>query len=354
VTLISATCFSALPADEANVFQADHGSGCEKILAAAAAIVHARKAVAKTWAAHANCRRLRLVRTTRIAVLALALAGAATAAAALLGASGSAISSADAAVLRAVRSAVTPRPGTILHEQTLNTLGDLQWRYEFWQRSDAPENARVIKGGSESSFDGTTMESYDPSTNTIREPPANQQDTPEDPVTKIRTLLDNGDAQIVGRTTIDGRPVFKIQAHSTDDVLFTGTIYVDRQSYEPVLAEIEQRAYDCGHSTPCAGLERIRFLTYEYLPANTQNLQLLSTATQHPSARVIQGLRKRHLDQHHQHNAFLEERFEVVPETTVCRPSFNPKAYRPDPRALKNPTGDSGGGRANHWSSQAV
>jgi deazaflavin-dependent oxidoreductase (nitroreductase family) len=41
---------------EPNIFQADHGSDREKILAAAAAIVHARKAVAKTYRRHLGTR----------------------------------------------------------------------------------------------------------------------------------------------------------------------------------------------------------------------------------------------------------------------------------------------------------
>ena len=120
-------------------------------------------------AARSHDRRRHRVRTVRIGVLVLALAVAATAGFALLGTNDSTTPSADAAVLRAVRLAVTPHPGTILHEVTINTLGDLQWRYEFWQRSDAPEDARIIKGEAETSFDGNKTDSYDASTNTIRE-----------------------------------------------------------------------------------------------------------------------------------------------------------------------------------------
>src|SRR5438445_731752 len=80
---------------------------------------------------------------------------------------------------------------------------------------------------------------------------------------RLRELLANGDAQIVATTTIDGQDVLKIVAHSSNDMLFNGTIYVDTKSYRPVLAEIQQNAYDCGHSSPCSGLERIRFLAYE-------------------------------------------------------------------------------------------
>ena len=99
-------------------------------------------------------------------------------------------------------------------------------RYEFWQRSDVPEDARIIKGGAETSFNGNTADSYDASTNTIREQQLSQQNLPEDPVAKIRALLDSGDAQIVDTTTLDGHAVLKIQAHSSDDMLFNGTIYV--------------------------------------------------------------------------------------------------------------------------------
>jgi hypothetical protein len=236
-------------------------------------------------AIRSNRLRARQVRAARAGLLALAL-GAAAAGLALLGANGSTTPSANASVLRAVRSAVTPPARTILHEETINTLGNLRWRYEFWQRSDAPQDARVIKGGTEASFNGSVVDTYNPSTNTIQER-STQETTPEDPVVKVRALLDNGDAQIVGTTTLEGRRVFEIRAHSSDDMLFNGTIYVDRQSYEPVLAEVEQRGYDCGQSTPCAGLEQIRFLAYEYLPQTPESMRLLSTIAQHPSAHVI-------------------------------------------------------------------
>src|SRR5439155_12730665 len=185
-----------------------------------------------------------------------------------------------------VRLAVTPPAGVVLHEKTINTLGGLQWGYEFWQRSDPPYSYRVIKGPTEAAFTGSTIETYDPATNTISAQPDPQPKLYDDPVAKLRELLAKGDAQVIGTTTIDGRDVLKIVAHSSNDMLFNGTIYVDTKSYRPVLAEIQQNAYDCGHSSPCSGLERIRFLAYEYLPATADTLRLVSLEAQHPGASV--------------------------------------------------------------------
>src|SRR5439155_2214966 len=55
--------------------------------------------------------------------------------------------------------------GVLLHEKTINTLG-LQWGYEFWQRSDPPYSYRLIKGPTEAASTDSTIQTYDPATNT--------------------------------------------------------------------------------------------------------------------------------------------------------------------------------------------
>lgn len=236
--------------------------------------------------ARRNRRHRQLMVATRLTVAAAVVAVAATVGVSVFGAAGTGPQNANAAILHRVSLAITPQTDVILHEQTTNTIGDQEWNYEFWQLSDPPYTGRVIKGGVESGFSGDTMATYDPTSNTIQEQTYQSQPF-DDPVAQLRQLLNDGDAQIVGTTTIDGQAVYEIQAHSTDNMLFNGTIYVDQNTYQPVVAKIQQNSYDCGHATPCSGLETIHFVAYEYLPDTPANQALVSITAQHPDARVI-------------------------------------------------------------------
>jgi hypothetical protein len=84
--------------------------------------------------------------------------------------------SADAAILRHVRAAVSLPWGSILHEHAVSTWADQRVDYELWQLTDPPHTYRVHKGPTEASFDGTTECLYDPSTNTIVERPETQSE----------------------------------------------------------------------------------------------------------------------------------------------------------------------------------
>lgn len=223
-------------------------------------------------------RRRRLI--LRVATASAATAAAAIAAVVLIG--GNTTSNADASILRHVRAALAPSATVILHEQAVATLNGSRVDYQSWQLSSAPYSYRRIKGPTETSYDGTTLVGYDAATNTIREQPASAPQSFDDPVATLRQLLRSGDATILATTTIDGRRVYEINAHSTQPPLEI-TVYVDAATYAPVRAELP------GPGCPgvdCAGPETIDFLTYEQLPATDANRKLLSVTAMHPQAHV--------------------------------------------------------------------
>jgi hypothetical protein len=228
-------------------------------------------------------RRVRIV-AVRLSLAGVSLAAAAVAGLTLFGAGGPAAQSADAAILRQVRRAVTPPAGVVLHEKALTTIGSMTVDYEFWQRSDEPHAYRVDKAGFEGAYTGSATQTFDPATNTIVERPADQAEPYIDPVAEVRQLLAEGSAHIVGTTEIDGERLLEITASSSSDTLLDGTLYVDATTYHPVRAELGPSAcHDCG------GPEQIRFLVYEYLPATPANVGLTSLTAQHPDARVVEA-----------------------------------------------------------------
>ena len=224
-------------------------------------------------------RRRRLI--LRLATASAATAAAAIAAVVLIG--GNPTSNADAAILRHVRAALAPSTTVILHEQAVATLNGSRVDYQSWQLSSAPYSYRRIKGPTETSYDGTTLATYDAATNAITEQPASAPQSFDDPVATLRQLLQSGDAAIVATTTLNGRRVYEIKAHSTQLTL-QGTVYVDAATYAPVRAELP------GPGCPgadCAGPETIDFLSYEQLPATDANRKLLSVTAMHPQAHIV-------------------------------------------------------------------
>jgi hypothetical protein len=239
-----------------------------------------RAELMRAAARHNRRRRVRVV-AARVAVASVSVAGAAVAALTLFGAGGPTAQSASAALLRHVRSAVTPPAGVVLHEKAVTTVGSTSINFEFWQRSDDPHAYRVDKAGFEGAYTGSTSETFDPASNTIVERPAGQAEPYIDPVAQLRALLADGNARIVGTTQIDGEQVYEITASSSTDMLLNGTIYVDATTYHPVRADLAPTACRCG--VP----EHIRFLAYEYLPATPDNVSLTSLTAQHPGARIV-------------------------------------------------------------------
>jgi outer membrane lipoprotein-sorting protein len=211
-----------------------------------------------------------------------AATGAAVLITVILVAGGTQATSADAATLRLIAAALTPAPGTILHDRALVTRGDQAPQlYELWQQTDRPSAARWIKFGHEVSSDGTNMSEYDPTSNTITV--TADEDSASMPAVDIaqtlRSLVDSGDARVEGEQTLNGIAVYKLRVSGAPRPFLEGTAYVARDTYYPVLIE--------NTGGPCNCTETIRFQAYEYLPASAENLQLLDLTAQHPGARVV-------------------------------------------------------------------
>ena len=154
------------------------------------------------------------IRVPRVAwFLGPAAAVAAVVAAVVLVAGGTHATSADAATLHRIATALTPAPGTILHERAMQTIdGEAPRVYELWQQTDHPSAARWIKLGQEVSSDGTNMSEYDPSSNTITVTPGEESaSTPSvDIAQMLRSLVDAGDARVDGVTTLNGTSVYRL------------------------------------------------------------------------------------------------------------------------------------------------
>jgi outer membrane lipoprotein-sorting protein len=213
-----------------------------------------------------------------------AAVGAAVVITVILVAGGTQATSADAATLRLIATALTPAPGTILHDRALVTMGDKAPQlYELWQQADRPSAARWIKFGQEVSSDGTNMSEYNPTSNTITVTP--DEDSASRPAADIaqllRSLVDSGHARVAGETTLNGIAVYKLTVSGAPSPFREGTAYVARDTHYPVLIE--------STGGPCKCTETIRFQAYEYLPASAANLRLLDLTAQHPGARVITG-----------------------------------------------------------------
>jgi hypothetical protein len=207
--------------------------------------------------------------------VAAALAAAAVAAIVFLGADGAGPTAASAAILHHTLAAVTPPAGKILHVKTTDVENGVQFVGEWWQETSPPYASRGTKGmaGHLAEFgdDGSTSYTYDPSTNTVYERPDSAPPTSDDPVTLIRDELANGQAHLTGTAVIDGEALYAI-------TLSSGVVaYVDKSTYVPRYLDDPQRD---------GTTVRLDVVTYEYLPASTENARLLSLTAQHPGAHL--------------------------------------------------------------------
>jgi hypothetical protein len=159
---------------------------------------------------------------------------------------GPSVSSADAAIIRHVRAALSEPAGAILHERAIVTAGSATTNYELWIQTDAPYRYRVVKWGHQGT--GTSGASYDLAAT-------------------FRSLVDSGQATVDSTTAIDGTPAYKLTVTGASDKFANGTVYVSTADYHPLLID-----------TTANGGERISFQTYEYLPSSPATLQLLSAS----------------------------------------------------------------------------
>jgi hypothetical protein len=244
-------------------------------------------------------RRRGTLRAARLGAAVLAVTAGLTAAVMVTGGAGP--RPANAAILRAAAGALTPPPGTILHERAV-VSSDVHapLPIEFWAQADSPYAYRTIKFGRESSWDGVRYATYDPASNTIscdnsgcpwpiftERLPAGAGPAPQLPVdfvATLRSLIQTGQARVEGTTVIDGVPAYELtvsgMAPGWTNGVANGTYDVAQSDYHPLLI---QTTVDC--ATGACG-ETVRFQTYEFLPATSANLALLDLSAQHPGARV--------------------------------------------------------------------
>jgi len=217
----------------------------------------------------------------RFALPALVGIAAAAAAVAVVVGAGTQAGSADAAILDNVVTALTPPPGTILHEQAqISIPGQSAQPFELWAEADSPQAYRVIKWGHEAAWNGSSYSLYDPGSNTVTtgvapDSGSGSNHAPVDFAATLRALAQSGDAKVDGTTTINGVPAYKLIVTNSPDPFLLGTAYVATSDYHPL--EIDTTTDS----------ETIVYQTYEYLPATNANRQLLNLTAQHPGAAIV-------------------------------------------------------------------
>jgi hypothetical protein len=190
---------------------------------------------------------------------------------------GSKPQTAQAAVIRGVRAAITPPLGVILHAKVENA-GAGGGSGEFWQLTRPPYSSRGIKQSAgvtvEYADSGTVSSTYDPATNTITERPDASPAQFTNLFALIGQALASGQARLIATTTISGQQVYEILLADG------GKGFFRIGSYRPVLLELPSRT---------GQVITYSVSVFEYLPATAANLSLLSLSGQHPGAHVVQS-----------------------------------------------------------------
>lgn len=199
-------------------------------------------------------------------------------------------------VVERAAAALTPPPGRILHVRAVGRNIYTPFS-ESWQTTTAPLRFRSRVGGQnaagpctiEWAYDAAarTMATWDASTRTIYWLRVDERTEKEmgfpDPLREIRANLAAGRLREVGRQTIDGRPVIRLEPadglQPRSDGRVGDPVYayvVDAETLEPVRWEISSTQwYD--------------YTIYEYLPDDEQTRRLLSLEAQHPGAPRMEG-----------------------------------------------------------------
>jgi hypothetical protein len=189
---------------------------------------------------------------------------------------------ASAAILRHADQAVSPPAGVILHTKVIGGSPGAQVSAEWWQLTSPPYASLGMKGpvGAqvEQADNGTTSSAYDPRSNTITEGHDASPPQLNDPVSQVRQELHDGQAQLLGRTTLSGVPVYEVRFASKGSFDASSlVVYFDQRTYRPILISDPQRD---------GTIVQLRVVTYEYLPTSASNLELLNLRARHPGARV--------------------------------------------------------------------
>ncbi len=169
----------------------------------------------------------------------------------------------------------------VLHFKTAGTQdnGDgtsVSWADETWQLGSSQQSWRRIETSSDVAPAETAhtgqgySQVYDPATNTIYQASesVSQTDSPDTFKAEAMNLLNSGSAKVDGHVAVDGRDAMRIV--SADGSL---TYIVDAKTGEPIEWQ-----------TKGAGGGVTMRLTFEKLPALSDNLKLVDLVSQHPGA----------------------------------------------------------------------
>lgn len=231
-----------------------------ELLAEDPELVAIADAVQQTAAARPGRRRLR--RPARLSAAAAAVA-AATALVLLIPWNGSG----EAAVLKRLRSALTPRPGWILHErevirqiEVVNghpvTIVSESWiryspPYPFRELIRRPGSPTAVVAGTAASKHGQVF---------------------PDPAGELRRAVAAGDAAVAGRITIDGRSVLRVVP--TKPPRYGPWIaYVDSGTFRPLRFELSGLPVRGRDGIPYPSTAVVSVTEFEYLPPTAVNLR---------------------------------------------------------------------------------
>ncbi len=234
------------------------------------------------------------VRRSRLALAGVAAVGLAVGVFAIVGASGGGTQS----VLADVYRAITPGSG-VLHMLVVseNTAGAQTntIREELWSAQNPRRLRTIITVGGESTESALTTSPLKvlhwsaSSPDVIQQSvPSGVQSTEQDPVSWLREAYAKGELTVLGRTTIEGRELWQLSVHTTGprpvlngQPLPDPTVLVDASTFVPVENVIDSVTQAGGH--PELAVTKVRYLTYQELPANSQNEAQLALAA-HPGA----------------------------------------------------------------------
>lgn len=207
----------------------------------------------------------------------------------------------QAAVLEKIRSALTPRPGWILHERDVTRQIEaangrpVAIVSESWTRYAPPYTFREVvrRPGSAPVEEGGALRSgqafvFDPATKTLYRDNAlirGVARVQRDQAAELRRAIAAGKAAVAGRITIDGRTLLRIVPTTPQRYGFW-VDYVDGTTFRPVRFELSGLPVRGKDGIPHPSTSVTTVTAYDYLPPTAHNLRLADIRARHPATRV--------------------------------------------------------------------
>jgi hypothetical protein len=204
-----------------------------------------------------------------------------------------------AAVLVRTHTAVTPRPGWILHERDEARQVEpgsglyVHTTSELWAQNASPYRFRkiIVAGGSPPLEIGGTGKPrrvlvFDPQTNTLYRADTlvrtSANGTFKDTATQLRDAIATGKAKVIARTKINGRTAYRIQLRILSGAMEM-TVFVDAATYRPIRLETPGLPLR-GKAGPSTSV--ITYSTYEYVAPTAANRRIADIQARHPTAKT--------------------------------------------------------------------